>query len=199
MKNANELSQKRILRDAIENNSIVNNVLKILYEECSHLGDFWVVSGCVCQSLWNYQLGNYSMYGISDIDIAYYDEDTTYEKEDYIIKELMKHLNNIPIDIDIKNQARVHLWYKDKYGVDKKPYHSVEDAIASWGSTSNCVGVRYVGRGRISLDIHAPYGLDDMFNQIIRINPSDNADPKMFRFKSEKWKMKWPTLTIVKP
>ena len=74
-------------------------------------------------------------------------------------------LSDLTIKLDIKNEARVHIWYNEKYGKNIKPYKSVEDAIARWGTTITCIGVR-LEKGNLIVD--APYGLNDLFNMIIR-------------------------------
>ena len=81
-------------------------------------------------------------YLIDDYDTVYYDEDLSYEKEDKIIKEINLLCKDLNVSLDIKNQARVHLWFKNKFGYSIKPNKSVEDAISKWGSTVTCIGVR---------------------------------------------------------
>jgi hypothetical protein len=46
----------------------------------------------------------------------------------------------IAFGIDVKNEARVHLWYKSHFGYDIPPYHSVEEAMDSWPTTATAVG-----------------------------------------------------------
>ena len=63
---------------------------------------------------------------IKDIDIAYYDPDLSYEAEDKHIRRVRALLKDIPIELDVKNQARVHLWFADKFGYDMPPYPSIQ-------------------------------------------------------------------------
>lgn len=164
------------------------NILKILENDC--INNYYVGAGCINQTVFNYLHGYDIQYGIKDYDIVYYDEDTSYDSEDIVIKRLENKFKFLDVCVDIKNQARVHIWYYEKYGVKRIPYTSVEDAIASWGATITCVGVR-LENGR--LKVCAPYGLNDIFGMIIR--PVKREFTKdAFDEKAERWMNKWPRL-----
>ena len=172
-----------------------NNVLKTILERLEGYGldNYYVAAGAINQTVFNYYHNNSMNYLIDDYDIVYYDEDLSYEKEDKIIKEinlLCKYLN---VSLDIKNQARVHLWFKNKFGYSIEPNKSVEDAISKWGSTVTCIGVRLKNN---ELTIFAPYGLNDLFSLIIRPN-KENFIKKGYEEKTRKWKQNWPKLTII--
>lgn len=170
----------------------ISLLLEHLYQSREELGiDFWLTSGAICQTVWNYLDGKPTNYGISDYDIVYFDSDTSYEKEDFVIGYLKQDF--LPLKMDIKNQARVHIWYSEKYGVDKKPYTSVYDAMSSWISTANSIGIQL----NPDFQIFAPYGLDDLFGHIIKINPNNTFDNEMFTKKANKWKEKWEKLNII--
>ena len=47
----------------------------------------------------------------------------------YLVLE--KRLKNLDVVCDIKNEARVHIWYNPKYGTNREPYISLEDAFSS--------------------------------------------------------------------
>jgi hypothetical protein len=38
---------------------------------------------------------------------------------------------------DVKNEARVHLWYERRFGRHLEPYRSTGDAIATWPTTAS--------------------------------------------------------------
>jgi hypothetical protein len=61
--------------------------------------------------------------------------------------------------------ARVHVWYKEAFGKEIKPYTSTEDAIDTWPTTATSVGVRY-SNGRFQ--VYAPYGLHDLLGMIVK-------------------------------
>lgn len=121
-----------------------NNVLKTILERLEGYGldNYYVAAGAINQTVFNYYHNNGMNYLIDDYDTVYYDEDLSYEKEDKIIKEINLLCKDLNVSLDIKNQARVHLWFKNKFGYSIKPNKSVEDAISKWGSTVTCIGVR---------------------------------------------------------
>src|SRR5260370_40606051 len=67
----------------------------------------------------------------------------------------------LSLKLDVKNEARVHLWYEEKFGYPIPPYRSTAAAIATFPTTATSIGVRWCG-GR--LECCAPYGLDDLFS-----------------------------------
>lgn len=172
-----------------------NNVLKTILERLEGYGldNYYVAAGAINQTVFNYYHNNGMNYLIDDYDIVYYDEDLSYEKEDKIIKEINLLCKDLNVSLDIKNQARVHLWFKNKFGYSIEPNKSVEDAISKWGSTVTCIGVRLKNN---ELTIFAPYGLNDLFSLIIRPN-KENFIKKGYEEKTRKWKQNWPKLTII--
>ena len=102
-------------------------------------------------------------------------------------------LSDLNIKLDVKNEARVHIWYNEKYNENRMPYTSVEDAVSRWGTTITCIGVRLENNNLI---VDAPYGLNDLFNMIIRPVKTDFTEADYIK-KENKWKKKWPKLTIM--
>ena len=172
-----------------------NTKLMVILETLDNLGisDYYVGAGAINQTIFNYLHGYEIDYGIGDYDIVYYDEDTSYEAEDKIIKRVSKALKKIDVKLDIKNQARVHLWYSQKFGHDIDICTSVEDSINKWGTTVTCIGVR-MQSGKLL--VYAPYGLNDLFKMIIR-PVKDNYIERDYNRKATKWKEKWPLLTVI--
>lgn len=181
--------QINILIKILKKNKNLISILKIL--EKDGLKNYYVSAGAINQTIFNYYHDYEIDYGIKDYDIVYFDEDVSYEKEDIIIKRLGKKLDKLNVLYDIKNQARVHIWYYEKYKVKRTPYTSVEDAIASWGATITCIGIRLEKNQFI---IYAPYGLNDIFNMVIR--PVKREFTKnLYDERALKWMQKWPKLT----
>lgn len=188
-KNLNE--QLKDLEEILFKNETLKEVLRRL--EKSNLKNYYVGAGCINQTVFNYLHGFKIDDNINDYDIVYYDEDTSYEKEDIVIKYVEALLSDLNIKLDIKNEARVHLWYNKKYNENRKPYVSLEEAIARWGTTITCIGVR-LEEGNLIVD--APYGLNDLFNMIIRPVKIDFTEADYIK-KVNKWKKNWPKLTIM--
>lgn len=183
--------QISILEQIILQNEVLREVLIILSQ--SKLRNYYVAAGCINQTVFNYYHGNELNFGIEDFDIVYFDNDLSYEKEDGIIRYLTNLLKDIPINLDIKNEARVHLWYGEKYGKDIEPYASVEDAISSWGTSITCIGVRIEND---KLIVCAPFGLNDLFTMTIRPIKKQFSE-EQYLIKTKKWQDKWSLLKVL--
>jgi hypothetical protein len=80
------------------------------------LPDAWIVSGCLVQTAWNVQTIRALDYGIADYDVFYFDPDTSWQAEDAVIRKLQRRLASLDVLIEVRNQARVHLWYPESMG-----------------------------------------------------------------------------------
>ena len=190
--NADLQSQITLLTDILSQNRPIYDVIKKM--ACFGLRDYYVGAGCITQTIWNYQCGNELTHGISDIDIVYYDsDDLSYEAEDTVIKQIKRALEPCAFELDIKNQARVHIWYKEIWGQDITPYVSVENAINTWPTSSTAIGVRFENN---QLKIYAPFGLNDLFGMTVRPNKTQITQ-EVYLQKVNKWQDKWPLLTII--
>ena len=70
--------------------------------------------------------------------------------------------------LEVRNQARVHLWFEDRFEVPYSPLASADEALQRYASVVHAVGIRFEADGR--LDIAAPFGLSDLFAMVIRPN-----------------------------
>ncbi|MEK4044541.1 nucleotidyltransferase family protein [Paenibacillus sp. FSL H8-0048] len=156
---------------------------------------YYIGAGCLAQTVWNELTGRAPEYGISDIDIVYFDaEDLSYAAEDEVIKKGKEIFEGISVPIDLKNQARVHLWYPQKFGVEIGPYQSLEAAIDTWPTTVTSLGARLEPNGEWK--IYAPFGLEDLFQFVLRPNKTLITE-QVYLAKIVKWKSKWPELTVI--
>jgi uncharacterized protein len=158
------------------------------------LPGLYLGAGCVVQSVWNALHGYDPAYGIDDYDLVYFDaSDLSAEAEasaGRAARELLADLG--PVTLDVTNEARVHLWYEQEFGVPLAPYTSSEDAIASWPMTASSIGVRTEG-GR--LVVCAPFGLDDLFAMVVR--PNKRQVPRaVYEAKCARWQQTWPRTTV---
>lgn len=183
--------QLKVLKKIIKKNKILMEILTVL--EKLDIDDCFVAAGAINQTVFNYLHGYEIDKNINDYDIVYFDPDTSYEKEDIVIKKIENTLLHLNVKIDIKNQARVHLWYGKKFGHDIDANKSVYDAINKWGTTVTCIGVRLKNN---KLIVYAPFGLNDLFKMIIRPN-KENYIKRDYDEKAKRWKNNWPKLTII--
>ncbi|MBR0969021.1 nucleotidyltransferase family protein [Bradyrhizobium japonicum] len=158
------------------------------------LPDAWLVSGCLVQTVWNVLTGRAVDHGIADYDVFYFDPDTSWEAEDAVIRELQARLGHLGAKIEIRNQARVHLWYSAKHGLPYPPLSSSTDGIDRFLTQNTQVGVR---RACDSHDVYAPHGFDDIAKLIARPNPGPNFSAASYDTKAARWKALWPELTVI--
>jgi hypothetical protein len=98
------------------------------------LPDWLVFSGAVYQPVLNHLTGRPLDYGIKDYDLAYFDpSDLSHEAEDAVISRVKAAFDEpLRSMVEVRNQARVHLWFEAKFG---EPYtRSVSDLNPTIGS-----------------------------------------------------------------
>lgn len=135
------------------------------------LQDAWLVAGCLTQTVWNVLTGRAVDHGISDYDVFYFDPDTSWEAEDAVIRTLHGRLGYLAAKIEIRNQARVHLWYPKKHGLPYPPLTRSIDGIDRFLTQNTQVGIRRAGDGYA---VYAPHGFSDVERLIVRPNSSLN-------------------------
>lgn len=157
------------------------------------LPDGWLAAGAIAQTVWNHAFDLPPTHGISDIDIVYFDgDDLSQEAEATHAKRIEGLFADLPVRIDVKNEARVHLWYEEKFGTPIRPYLSAEEAIATFPTTATAIGLRPSQGG---LEICAPFGLEDLLAPIVRANKSQ-ITRAIYERKVERWRALWPGLAI---
>jgi hypothetical protein len=158
------------------------------------LPDGWIVSGCLVQTAWNVLTNRAVDYGIDDYDVFYFDPDTSWQAEDAVIFELQRRLVKSGAKIEARNQARVHLWYRQKHGLPYPALQSSIDGIDRFLTRNTQVGLRRMRDGH---DVYAPHGFDDIANLIVRPNPGANFSAAAYETKARRWRMLWPELTVL--
>lgn len=136
----------------------------------AQLPDWRLVSGAVYGTVFNHLTGRDVDYGIKDYDIAYYDPDISYDAEDVWIKKIDAALpSELRPLVEVRNQARVHLWFADKFGADYPPLKSTDESLERYLCFAHAVAIRLEDDDTIS--IAAPFGLGDIFKMQMRPNP----------------------------
>jgi hypothetical protein len=135
------------------------------------LPDWLIFSGAIYQRVLNHQTGRDPDYGIKDYDLGYYDaSDISYEAEDVVIRRVAAAFEP-PLRelVEVRNQARVHVWFEGKFGEPYAPLASAKEALERFVSPLFSVGVRLEAHG--ALTVVAPFGLEDLFGLVLRPNP----------------------------
>ena len=158
------------------------------------LPDAWIVAGCLVQTAWNGLTGRAVDYGIGDYDVFYFDPDTSWAAEDAVIHRLAARLGDLGTPVEVRNQARVHLWYPDKHRLPYPPLHRSTEGIDRFLTRTTQVGIRRDGGG---YEVYAPHGFDDIAGLIVRPNPGANFSAANYAAKAARWKALWPELTMI--
>ncbi|MFD4502075.1 nucleotidyltransferase family protein [Streptomyces sp. NPDC058457] len=181
------------LRSVLSRNEVLTDVLT--RAAMLELPGWYVTAGCLFQTVWNVVTDRPPTSGIKDYDIFYFDgTDLSWEAEDAAIEAGQEVFAGLPAEVEIRNEARVHLWYEQKFGVPCPPHESTEAAIDSFAATTCCLGVRLDPDG--GWRVYAPHGLSDVFNLVVRPNPV-LAPREVYEAKAARWRDEWPELTVL--
>jgi hypothetical protein len=160
-----------------------------------NLPQWRLVAGCVYQTVWNSLTGRPRGTGINDYDLIYFDDrELSKEAENAAEVEVRELLPDLPAPLEVRNQARVHLWFEDYFGIPYAPLSCAEEAIDRYASRTHAVGIR-LGEDGV-LDVYAPFGLEDIFAMIMRPNyalPNKSTHDK----KAGRARAIWPELKIL--
>lgn len=155
--------------------------------------DLWLVSGALFQTVWNVLEGKPRGHGILDSDLFYFDPDTSEKAEDRWIKRAAAHFAFAPREVQLRNQARVHLWYPKKFDIPYPQLHCSCDGIDQFLMPACMIGIRPMLEGGI--EIYAPLGLDDIFDRLIRPNPLWQGPPRpRYLEKAARYMQDWPAV-----
>ena len=186
IRSSNVANYETQLIELLENDDYIMSILQTV--EKLNVNDAWVCAGLIRNKVWD-ALHSIST-PINDIDVIYFDStDTSSETEkqlEYLLEMLMP---NQPWSV--KNQARMHF----KNGFD--PYTSSYDGVAHFPETPTAIAVK-LHKG--ALQIMAPYGLEDLFEKVVKPTPyfqSKFRSIYMERMREKKWDEIWSDLDIL--
>lgn len=183
------LSSQQLI-EQIKRNDTNRRLLDMLPD--LHLPQAMLTAGCLFQTIWNLKSNNPPDWGIRDYDLFYFcDGDLSWEAEDAVIQRAKGLLGPLADKVQIRNQARVHLWYSQKFGGACPQLTCATDGIDRFLIAGTKLGI-CIETGTV----HSPNGFEDMENGHLRINPS-NPQPDRFLSKCQDYKARWPWLSIV--
>lgn len=176
--------------------ALANRVNRVVLDrlEAMALPDAWLASGCVFQPVWSALTGRDPAYGINDYDVFYFDPDTSWEAEDAIIRRCADAFTDIAAEVQVRNQARVHLWYPEKYGLPYLPLANSTESLTRFLAPCCAVGMRLQGG---NYEVAAPLGTDDLFAMTIRRNRLTTGPRAQYEAKAARWKSAWPEVTVL--
>ncbi|HWK45012.1 MAG TPA: nucleotidyltransferase family protein [Stellaceae bacterium] len=182
--------------DKFIDQALTNPLNRIILERLPTLGlpDAWLVAGCLYQTVWNRLAGRSPGALIKDYDIFYFDDaDLSWDAEDRAIRRAERCFADLGITVELRNQARVHLWYAERFGPGYPALRSSRDGIDRYLVECTCVALAPTPGG--APELYAPYGLGDLYDGILRPNPI-NPRPALFAAKAASYRARWPWLRV---
>ncbi len=158
-----------------------------------------LVSGAIYQTVWNALTGRDRDYGIKDYDLTYFDPDTSWDAEDVWIQRVAAALAP-PLrgTTEVRNQARVHLWFNARFGGEPyPPLASTAESLERFVCPAFAVGARLEADD--ALTIAAPFGLDDLFALRLRPNPNRELNADAFARTTRSVRARWPEVGVEGP
>jgi hypothetical protein len=184
--------QVEYLDAALKRNAVAQAMLTVGADLA--LPNWYFGAGGIAQTVWNLRHGFEPTFGIKDYDLVYFDpEDLSVEAERRNEVEVARRLSTYGVVVDVKNEARVHLWYRERFGRQVDPYVSTEEAIATWPTTASSVGVR---RDHAGFIVCAPYGLADLLGMVARPNKTI-VSQDVYEEKVSRWAARWSQLRVI--
>jgi len=159
------------------------------------LPDWALIAGAVYQAVWNELTGRAPGFGVNDYDLAYFDgDDLTETSENAVVARAAEVFAGITPEVEVCNQARVHIWFNRKFGTNRPALTSTEEAVRQFASTTHAVAIRLTREGRPELI--APYGLDGLFSLHVQPMP-DISTPDHWNAKIARQKEQWPEIEFI--
>lgn len=188
-----------------EQNEMIISILKsnqelmaiLDYVEKLKLPNFYIAAGSIFQTVWNYYDDKPLNYGIKDIDVIYFDKsDLSVDKDIEYYEKIKRYSDSMGYhyEIDVSNEARMHLWKKEKNNVEVEPYINSEDAISRWIATVHAIGIT---KENDEIKIYAPYGVSDIFTRTIRSIKHEGNSKELYEKKISSWEERFDNLTVV--
>jgi hypothetical protein len=179
---------RHALADALQANPTLWECLRRLDRLC--LPEWYLGAGCIAQTVWNLAHGKDPNADILDYDLVYYDLDLSEARERSVEREARQLVADLHVELDVTNQARVHLWYPRHFGYRIPSYRSTEEAIETWPTTATAIGIRPRGD---DIEAWAPFGTGDLFALVVRPNRVQ-ITPDIYEAKVARWVARWPSL-----
>ncbi|MDI1275073.1 nucleotidyltransferase family protein [Polaromonas sp.] len=160
------------------------------------LPDAWLVGGCLFQTVWNLLDGCSPDTGIRDYDIFYFDpKDLSDHSEQAVNRRAQALFSGLGVQLDVRNQARVHTWYPAYFGRPCPRLQNACEGVDRFLVGSTSVGLR---REAGHIQVYAPYGLDDMYRGILSPNPRVDHGP-LYDHKVRDYQARWNWLRRPEP
>lgn len=154
------------LKEIVESVSPIDTLLRII-ESVGGI-EFWISGETISRVVWNKQNNLDALHGVHAMRVIYYKN--LQDQDDCItnIENIIKHrCNRFDLDVKLTNTAVYDDNLVAEFGKDVKPFESLYEAIGFYAGVNECFAIR---RNSGKLRVIAPYGLEDVFCEIYRLN-----------------------------
>jgi hypothetical protein len=154
----------------------------------------FLTAGCLFQAAWNRRSANPPGWGVKDYDVFYFDDsDLSWDAEDAVIRRVQEAVADLGATVEVKNQARVHLWYEARFKSPCPRLRSARHGIDRYPIACTRVGIDLADG-----TLYAPDGLDDLAAGVLRMNPLLPMR-EIFLRKAGEYQARWPWLQVIAP
>ena len=178
------------LLQAIQLNTDLMKILIIIRN--LGLKDSWLAAGSIRNFIWNLLSDKSPFDRETDVDVIFFDPDISYEETVSLEKKLREDFPQY--QWELKNQVYMH-----QHSPHTVPYTSSRDAMSKYPERCTAVGLRL--NEDSTLELFAPYGLEDILNFQVHPTPHflENEDRMTLyqtRLSKKNWQEKWKNLTF---
>ncbi len=152
------------------------------------LDDSWLCAGSLRNFVWN----RYVFDPATDVDVVFFNPAISYAET----LKIESHLRQAypQYHWELKNQVYMHV-----HSPNTLPYQSACDAIEKFPEKCTAVGARLLGERQ--LEVFSPFGLEDIYQYLVRPTPYFQEDDQRMALYRERllrknWSDKWPQLRI---
>ena len=186
----NTLKNKSEILDSFRENPDMMAILTIIRD--LELNDSWLAAGSVRNFIWNLLSEKPAFDRETDVDVIFFDPEVSYEETLAIENKLREDFPQY--QWELKNQAYMH-----QHSPHTAPYRNSCDAMSKYPERCTAVGLSM--QADATLELFAPYGLEDILNFQVRPTPHflENQDRmKLYqkRLSKKNWREKWKNLTF---
>jgi uncharacterized protein len=152
------------------------------------LPDAWLTAGAIRNTVWNHRLK--SNLPLNDLDIVFWS--ATARHSDELAAEAKLKQQHPTQAFQVRNQYKYGRWRH----YNRTPLTSVENGLQRFLHTASAVGVRLGPSG--AWQWLAPYGIDDLYNGVLRQTPAlDVAEKEKAEQRAAALQASCPALQVL--
>lgn len=156
-----------------------------------NLPEWCIAAGAIRNPIWDRLHAFSHRNEPTDVDVLYFDPGFSDQSEDEEVEARLRAVEPA-VRWEAVNQATIHT-----YIGDPAPYRSIGQAMSRWVDPMTAVGVCLDERDELA--VIAPFGLDDLFNMVVRPHLAAPGAERIYRDRlaRKRWADRWPKVRIV--